>query len=175
MTFAAIRLKTGPMKKEKPGKGSRIARIKAARMSAVQAVYQMAETGQGAESVIGEYKLHRLGKPVDGHDMVMPDGVLFEKIVAGVKERETDIDGLIDTARGASNSAKSSESAAFIEPLIRSIVQCGGYELLAHTDTDAPLIISDYLDITHAFYEGGEARLVNGLLDAIRHAVRGNA
>ena len=58
------------------------------------------------------------------------------------------------------------------EALIYSILICGAAELLAHLDIDAPVIINEYLDVTHAFYDTGESKLVNGVLDAIAGKVR---
>lgn len=152
--------------------GSRIARLSAARLAAVQAVYQMKSTGQNAAGVIGEYKSYRLGKRLDDQEMVLPDGALFEKIVSGVAERDDDLRGIIDTCLAEQGDANAGKSAVYVEPLLDSILLCGTYELLAHHETDAPVIIADYLDVTHSFYEGGESRLINGVLDNIRKAVR---
>lgn len=160
------------MTSAQPNKGSRIARLSAARLAAVQALYQMKSTGQGAASIIGEFKAYRLGKPVDEEAMILPDGVLFEQIVSGVSAREEDLRGIIDTSLAGQKGPDSPAAGIFVEPLLDSILLCGAYELLAHHDTDAPVIISDYLEVTHAFYEGGESRLVNGVLDNINKAVR---
>jgi N utilization substance protein B len=59
-----------------------------------------------------------------------------------------------------------------VEPLLTSILACGTYELLAHHETDAPIIISDYLHITHGFFAGPESKMVNGVLDAIAKEIR---
>lgn len=153
-------------------KGSKIARMSAARLAAVQAVYQMKANDQSAEEVINEYKRHRLGQPVEGHSMVVPDGVLFTGIVKGIMARERDLHSIIDACMTSQGQSKYSHSLESIEPLLGSILLCGAYELLAHHDVDPPIIISDYLDVTHAFYEGGEAKLVNGVLDRVRSSVR---
>lgn len=153
-------------------KGSRIARMSAARLSAVQAVYQMMANEQRAKDVIDEYMQHRLGKPVDGHNMVLPDGVLFKNIVSGVGTRMDDLRGIIDASLVSQNDAKANNSLSSIESLLGSILLCGAYELMAHHETDAPIIISDYIEVTHAFYEGNEAKLVNGVLDRVKDTVR---
>jgi len=51
------------------------------------------------------------------------------------------------------------------EKLLQSILLCGIYEIMAHSDVDAPIIINDYVDVAHAFYDGGESKLVNAVLD----------
>lgn len=156
---------TEPEKQHKP-QGSKIARASAARLAATQAVYQIMTNEQSAQSVVSEYKLYRLGKPVDDVEMVTPDGVLFQAIVEGVYERMNHLEGLVADA-----AAKGGKTAP-VEPLLMAVLLCGAWELFANHDIDAPVIVSDYLNVTHAFYEQGEAKLVNGMLDAIRQAVR---
>jgi len=155
------------MAQNKP-KGSSKARSTAARLAAVQAVYQMLANDQGAKSVIAEYKDRRLGQPVEGDQLVTPDGVLFCAIVEGVEDRRPDLDMIL------SGSPEKGAPAAH-EPLLRSVLLCGAYELMANHDTDAPVIINDYLDVTHAFFDQGESKLVNGTLDRVSKAVRDQA
>ncbi len=152
-------------KSEKP-QGSKIARASAARLAAVQAVYQMLGNNQSAQSVISEYRLHRLGETVDGVEMVTPDGILFQTVVEGVYDRMNTLEDMIVAALQKSGKTKPSE------PLLMAILLCGTFELLMNPDVDAPVILSDYLNVTHAFYEKGESKLVNALLDAIKKAVR---
>ena len=152
----------GMQKMEKP---SRRAQFSAARLAAAQAVYQMTANDQSAAAVIAEYKARRLGEPVDGEILVPPDGNLFHAIVEGVENRRSDLDTLLAGPDGK-------EAGAAREPLLRAVLLCGAYELMAHHDTDAPIIINDYLDVTHAFYDGGESKLVNGILDRVGRAVR---
>lgn len=154
-------------KSNKP-QGSKIARASAARLAAVQAVYQVLSNNQSAESVISEYRLHRLGKPVDGEEFVTPDGVLFEMVVRGVYDRMNALEDMIAAALQKSNKTKPAE------PLLMSILLCGSYELLDNQSVDAPVILSDYLNVTHAFYEQGESRLVNAILDSVKSVIRHN-
>jgi N utilization substance protein B len=154
--------------KENKPQGSKIARASAARLAAVQAVYQVLSNNQSAESVISEYRLHRLGKPVDGQEFVTPDGVLFEMVVRGVYDRMNALEDMIVAALQKSNKTKPSE------PLLMAILLCGAFELLDNQDVDAPVILSDYLNVTHAFYEQGESRLVNAILDSVKSVIRHN-
>jgi N utilization substance protein B len=151
-----------PMKPKK-NHGSKKARASAARLAAVQALYQMEGNGQGASSVIKEYIDFRLGEPVDGEEMVSPDAELFSKLVSGVEERRADLSGMVSGASGREKLA---------EPLLNCILLCGAYELMARHDVDAPIIISDYLHVTEAFYDQGEKKLVNAVLDKIADNVR---
>jgi N utilization substance protein B len=149
--------------------GSPIARKSAARLAAVQAVYQMGLNDQKAPEVIAEFMEHRLGKSVDGEAMVRADGILFEQVVRGLELRIEDAKELVTKALGKRSSEGKS---AGVEPLLHAIMLCGTYELMAHGMTDAPVIISDYVNVAHSFYEDSAPQLVNGVLDTVSKAVR---
>ena len=157
-----------PRKSNSAAIGSPIARLTAARLAAVQAVYQMGLNEQTSAEVIGEFKLHRLGKPVDGEDMVLADGLLFEDIVRGLSHRTDDARELVSNALGKRGEGKS----AGVEPLLHAILLCGTYEIMAHGQYAAGIIISDYVNIAKSFYDEGAPQLVNAVLDAVNKAVR---
>lgn len=149
-------------------KPSKKARATATRLAAVQAVYQQIENGQGAASVVKEYQDYRLGKPVDGDEMVMPDVAFFSGIVQGVESRRGDLEEVLNA-----NLSRPDAKIGHMDPLLQAILLCGAYELLAYHEIDAPIVISDYLDVTHAFYDQGEAKLINAVLDHVKTAFRG--
>lgn len=135
---------------------------------AVQAVYQMQmEREQPAPLIINEYLSHRSGMEVDGEKMVIPDEKLFRDIVLGVNERLTDLLEIVQ----ANRSQKPGQTQAN-EPLLMAVLLCGAYELLAHQDIDFPIVISSYVDVAKAFFEGHEPGLINGVLDSIRKVTR---
>lgn len=150
---------------KKDVKGSKKARLSAARLAAVQAVYQMIANDQGAGSVIEEYKDRRFGVSVDGEELVTPDEGLFSEIVSGVEKGRDDLQALLSETEGEGKSPGR-------ELLLQSVLLCGAFELGYHRDTDIGIIINDYLEVAHAFFEGGEARVVNGTLDRIGKALR---
>jgi N utilization substance protein B len=78
------------------------------------------------------------------------------------------LEDMIIAALQKSNKTKPSE------PLLMAILLCGAFELLDNQEVDAPVILSDYLNVTHAFYEQGESRLVNAILDSIKAVIRHN-
>ena len=135
-----------------------------ARLWAVQGVYQAMHSGQSLAQVEQEYLYGRRELPEDEAGMPRPDGVLFKMILDGVAERRADLEGLIDAHIRKDNKE--------IEALLKSILLCAGWELLAQPGADAPIIINDYLDIAHGFYQGGEVGFLNGVLDALARAVR---
>lgn len=153
-------------------KSSQKARNKAARLYAVQAVYQMDANDQNAEQVIKDFKDGRISEKIDDHEMIFPDEALFFKIVRGVEGRHNDIAPVIETILRRKSDASSEKPAAMGDSLLRSILLCGGLEMMAHQDIDGPVIINDYVDVAHAFFEGHESKLVNGVLDSAYKAFR---
>lgn len=153
-------------------KGSKKARLTSARLHAVQAVYQSIVREQDAKNLVKEYIAHRFKEPLDGGEVkVEPDAALFSLIVSNVTDRHEDIEPMVIAAL---NDKKKDDRAGQPEPLLRAIIFCGACELLVNGNTDAPVIISDYIDITHAFYEGQESKLVNAVLDRIGKGLRDN-
>jgi N utilization substance protein B len=146
---------------------SATAKRNAARLMAVQAVYQMAVNRKEPVFVVDEYLFLRTNMEVDGEMLVEPDGVLFKNIVLGVSERLDDLKNIV-----SSNRPRKEGQVHADEPLLEAVLLCGSYELLAHHDVDSPVIISSYVDVAKAFFEGGEPGLINGVLDSIGKIMR---
>lgn len=155
------------MKTERHKKSSKKARLTAARLAAVQAVYQARQLDKKPVDLIDEYISYRLGEPVEGEEMVLPDGVLFSAILENVSKQEAVLLEAITAAL-----THSAPKRNHPESLLEAILLCGGAELLFNIDTDSPIIISDYLDVTHAFYDQNEAKLVNAILDRLSRVLR---
>ncbi len=133
---------------------------------AVQAVYQSFTDDKDMRLIAEEYLHFRSGMEVDGEKLVEPDRELFSAILRGVSERRNDLNELI-----AANH-KRDEPKSSLELLLQAILLCGAYELMANVKTDMPVIINDYVDVTKAFYEGGESKLINAVLDSIAKTIR---
>jgi len=136
----------------------------AARLAAVQAIYQMELTALDAEAVIDEFLQHRFAET--GLD-TRPDGEFFADIVRGVPRKQTEIDRAI--ARCLAADWKFSR----IDSILRAILRAGGYEMIARPDVPAKVVIDEYLDITHAFFQGDEPGFVNAALDRLGRDKRG--
>ncbi len=134
---------------------------------AVQAVYQMAVNHKEAPFVVAEYMSLRASVEIDGETMVAPDESLFKSIVLGVSDRMADVAGIVDA-----NRPKKEGWVQQNEPLLSAVLLCGSYELLAHQDIDAPIIISSYVDVAKAFFSGHEPGLINGVLDSVKKVTR---
>ena len=142
------------------------ARRSAARLAAVQALYQIDHSGTPGDQVLEEFLKFRLGDSFDTEHDVAPHKNLFSEIVHGVGARRADIDDVI--------SAALSNKWTFerVEIILRAILRAGVYELEARKDTPARVVITEYVDIAHAFYEGQEPGMVNGMLDRISRSLR---
>jgi N utilization substance protein B len=136
-----------------------------ARLAAVQALYQMDLTSAHLMDVVSEFENFRLGREVDadaGPDTYREaDPQWFREILAGVIAEQKKIDPLIQ------KSLPSDWPLSRVETLLRAILRAGAWELMAKRDVPAKVIISEYLDVTRAFFEEDEYKLVNGLLDRI--------
>jgi transcription antitermination protein NusB len=154
-----------PAEKSKP---SITAQKKAARLMAVQAVYQMSVNKKEVAFVIDEYLFLRKNMAVDGEVMVEPEPDLFKSIVMGVAERKEDLSNIVTAHRHLKPGQMIPD-----EPLLNSVLICGVYELIAHQEVDSPIIISGYVEVAKAFFHGSEPSLINAILDSARKTIRG--
>ncbi len=138
----------------------------AARLAAVQALYQQEMEGVPLDRLLIEFHQHRLGATIEDVEYADADADFFDDIVKGVDARREEIDALI-TAK------LTGWTLERIDRPMRQILRAGTYELLARKDVPTGAAISEYLDVTDAFYDKREKGFVNGLLDAIAKDVRG--
>ncbi len=148
-------------------KAAHVARSRAAaRLAAVQALYQRDMEPTAIRPLLREFHHHRLGSEIEGVDYAEADADLFDQIVSGVDERQAELDALI-----AAKLTKGWTLARLDRPLA-AILRAGAWELAHRPDATRATIISAYLDIANAFYDKAEKALVNGILDAIAKDVR---
>lgn len=160
------------MSKMKKSKGSKKARRSAARLAAVQTVYQMSSSGHKSDQAGRDFLDHYAGMELDGEIMLEPDKELFSKIIRGVEDKHSDLRTILRQALEKSDQPSDIDLKKEVELLLDAILLCGIYELLSHHDIDPPIIISDYINVTHSFYGKNEAGLVNAILDRISCAIR---
>lgn len=138
----------------------------AARLAAVQALYQMDVTGAGLLEVVAEYESFRLGKEVDGALYREADPQWFRSILSGVVENQKTIDPVIRKA------LPESWPLSRLDSTLRAILRAGVYEIREKADVPVAVIVSEYVDIAKAFYDGDEPGLVNAVLDRIARKLR---
>ncbi len=138
----------------------------AARLAAVQALYQMDITRHDAAAVVAQFMEHRFSHAVDGAHYDSADESFFKDLVLGVVRAQRAVDPLI-----ASHLA-SGWRLARIDSILRAILRAAAYELNERRDVPAKVIINEYVEMAHAFFGGDEPGVVNGILDAIAREVR---
>ncbi|WP_028034599.1 transcription antitermination factor NusB [Chelativorans sp. J32] len=140
----------------------------AARLAAVQALYQMDVAGTGLLETTAEYEAFRLGKEIDGNLYREADAQWFRAILSGVIENQTFIDPVIR------QSLTEDWPLSRLDSTLRAILRAGVYELTKRSDVPVAVVVSEYLDIAKAFYgEEEEPKLVNAVLDRVARRVRG--
>jgi N utilization substance protein B len=140
----------------------------AARLAAVQALYQMDVAGTGLLETTAEYEAFRLGKEIDGDLYREADAQWFRAILSGVIENQTFIDPVIR------QSLTEDWPLSRLDSTLRAILRAGVYELSKRSDVPVPVVVSEYIDIAKAFYgEEEEPKLVNAVLDRVARRMRG--
>ncbi len=141
----------------------------AARLYAVQALFQMEAASQGADSVIREFEAHRFGASYEGIEMAEGDPALFRALVDGAVDNQARIDQMTDRA------LVERWPLGRIDPTLRALFRAAGSELLAG-QTPPRVVISEFVDVARAFFpEGREAKFVNAVLDHMAREARPEA
>jgi N utilization substance protein B len=138
----------------------------AARLAAVQALYQMDIAGTGVTDIMAEFSSHWIGREVEGNQYLPAEEAFFRDVVGGVVREQRSLDPLIDTALSQGWPLKR------IEAILRAVLRAGAFELTHRLDIPARVIVSEYVDVAHAFVERDEAGMVNAVLDQIARQLR---
>lgn len=140
--------------------------LSAARLAAVQALYQMDIAGTDVNDVVSEFCEHRLGNLEDSSCCEDADSAFFSTIVKGVVAAQREIDPILHAqlAEGWKLSR--------IDSILRAILRSAAFELLQRRDVPAKVVINEYVDVAHAFFEEDQPKVVNGILEALAHASR---
>lgn len=155
------------MSAEKENPSQARARLRrAARLSAVQALYQMEISDRGAKSVIREFRDHRFGAADEGAEFVEADEDFFENLVAGVVSKQGVVDPEVDKLLADGWRMER------LDATVRAILRAAGYELFHRNDVPARVVIDEYVDVANAFFEGSEPKFVNAALDRCAREAR---
>ena len=138
----------------------------AARLAAVQALYQQEMEGTPTARLLKEFHDHRLGATIEDAQYHSAERDFFDDIVTGARARRDEIDSLI-----SQRLAQGWTLDRLDRPML-AILRAGAYELIARSDVPLGSVISEYVDVAHAFYDKRESGFVNGLLDAIAREAR---
>mgnify|MGYP000515554658 CR=1 FL=1 len=138
----------------------------AARLAAVQALYQKDMEGTPLAKLLNEFHQHRLGQEVEDEQYADAEVDFFDDIVKGVDARREEVDAAIEARLANGWSLKRLDKAML------QILRSGTYELIARADIPKAAVISEYVDVAKAFFDDREAKFVNGLLDGVAKDVR---
>jgi N utilization substance protein B len=146
----------------------------AARVAAVQALYQIELTGASPDRVLREFVAHRMGedaggaRPLGEADEAVgeADRELFAAIVRGASERRAELDTMVGSALAQGWTLER------MDRVLRALLRAGAFELFARPETPARVAITEYVAVANAFYEGREPAFVNGVLDKLARVLR---
>jgi N utilization substance protein B len=138
----------------------------AARLAAVQALYQMDLAGTGLNEILAEFESHWLGSEVEGVQYRPAEAEFFRDIVAGFVAAQIGLDPQIDAAlaRGW--------PLGRIDAVVRAVLRAAAYELEQRHDVPARVVVAEYVDVAGAFLGPAETGMVNAVLDQIAHQLR---
>lgn len=147
--------------------GGKVGPRSAARLGAVQALYQIELSGSQPETIIQEFLIHRLGQEYEGVRYAAADTEFFRDLVRGTDDNRAALDERVAATLAADWPLDR------LEAVIRAILRAGAYELSFRPDVPTNAIINEYVNVAHAFYGGSEPGFVNGVLDRMAREIRG--
>ena len=148
------------------GKSPAINPRSGARLAVVQALYDMDISGKGVLDALAEFEAHWIGREIDGIAHPPAETAFFRDLLRGVVDEQRAIDPQLDAALSQGWPLRR------IETVLRAILRAGAYELMFRPDVPARAAISQYVDVTHSFYNADEPGLVNAVLDRLARQVR---
>jgi transcription antitermination protein NusB len=155
-----------PEGKKKPAGEKKANRRGAARLAAVQALYQMDIAGAGINDVFAEFESHWIGGEVEGEKYLPAEAAFFRDVVSGVVRDQARLDPLIDDALSQGWPLKR------IDAILRAVLRAGAYELEHRKDIPGRVVVSEYVDVANAFVDREETGMVNAVLDQIGRQFR---
>jgi transcription antitermination protein NusB len=138
----------------------------AARLAAVQALYQLDIAGTTLPDVLAEFESFRLGRELDGEQYRDADAAFFRDIVGGVVRDQRKLDPEV---HGALTPGWPLQR---IDATLRAILRAGTWELMGRNDVPGRVVVSEYVDIARAFFDGDVAGMVNAVLDNLARKFR---
>ena len=138
----------------------------AARLAAVQALYQMDVAATGMNEIFAQFESHWIGREVEGSQYLPAEATFFREVVEGVVREQRVLDPMIDKALSEGWPLRR------IEALMRAVLRAGVYELRHREDIPPRVIVSEYVDIANAFVDANETGMVNAVLDELARKLR---
>ena len=153
-------------KQDKKGPDKKANRRGAARLAAVQALYQMDIAGTGLNDILAEFESHWIGREVEGAQYLPAEAAFFRDVVSGVVREQRSLDPLIDAVLAQTWPLKR------IEAILRAVLRAGAFELGHRNDVPARVVVAEYVDVANAFVDREETGMVNAVLDQLARKLR---
>jgi len=141
-------------------------RKSAARLNAVQALYQMDVAATPLPEILAQFESHWIGQEIEGDEIAPADLTLFRDIVGGVLREQRQIDPVLDAALVKGWPLKR------IETVLRAVLRAGAYELSGRSDIPARVVVNEYTNVAAAFLDRDETGMVNAVLDGLARDMR---
>lgn len=138
----------------------------AARLAAVQALYEMEVSGKGLVETLAEFEAFWIGNEIEGDQYNSAEVSFFRDILSGVLDNQGPLDRMID------HTLDRTWPLARIESVLRAILRAGAYELVKRLDIPARVAIKEYVDVAGAFFDREESGMINAVLDAMARQAR---
>jgi len=142
------------------------ARRSAARLAGIQALYQMDIAGTDLQDIVQQFTIHHFDDQEDVQTIVKLDATFFTELLQGVVRRQLDIDPIVD------EQLATGWRLVRIDSIVRAILRAALFELLERPDVPVRVVINEYIDVAHAFFDGDEPRVVNGILHNLAERYR---
>ncbi|HEY7457751.1 MAG TPA: transcription antitermination factor NusB [Xanthobacteraceae bacterium] len=146
---------------------AKLVKRSAARLAAVQALYQMDIAGTSLPDILAEFESYWLGQEIEGESYREAEAAYFRDIVGGVLRDQRELDPLVDDVLTKGWPLKR------VEAVLRAVLRAGAYELLHRADVPARVVVNEYVDVAGAFLDRDETGMVNAVLDTLARRVRG--
>ncbi len=138
----------------------------AARLNAVQALYQMDIAAKGLNEIFAEFETHWMGREIEGEQYHQAEVALFRDVVEGVLNRQVEIDRMTDQA------LQDGWPLRRVEAVMRAVMRAGVYELIKRADIPARVVVKEYVDVAAAFLDREEVGMTNAVLDRLARQLR---
>lgn len=138
----------------------------AARLAAVQALYQMDVAGKGVNDVLAEFESHWIGQEVEGDQYNEAEVAFFRDVVQGVLADQVFLD------RTTNDLLAEGWPLKRVEAVMRAVLRAAAFELKKRKDVPARVVITEYVDVAGAFLARDETGMVNAVLDRLARNMR---
>jgi len=154
------------IRQQQRGEEAKATERSVARLAAVQALYQMELARTDVAAVVAEFNKHRFEEVLEDRTLAKADTLFFGELLHGVVRRQLEIDPILDQQLAAG------WRLPRLDSILRACLRAAAFELIERSEVPARVVINEYIEVAHAFFEGDEPKVVNGVLDKLAKKLR---